>query len=95
MANNAEVVRNEKISQIQFLLQIFKHVDNLRLNRNVQSRNRFVADDEFRVDGKRPCDSDTLTLAAGKFVRITVCVFAVESDGFKKRNDSVTSFLLV
>ena len=37
MTHNADIVRNEKICQMLLGLQIFQHVDNLRLNRHVQS----------------------------------------------------------
>src|SRR5205085_6612913 len=37
----------------------------------VQSRYRLVGNDEFRIDRECPGDADTLTLATGKFMRIT------------------------
>ncbi len=42
------------------------------LDRDVQSRNRLVADDELRVGGERPCDADALPLAAGELVGVPV-----------------------
>ena len=59
------------------MLQILKHIDDLRLNRNIECRNRFIAYNEFRIHGKRTGNADTLTLTAGKLVRIAVGVFAV------------------
>ena len=49
MFNDGQVVRNKDIGQAHFLLQIAQKVDDLRLNRNVERRHGFVANDEFRL----------------------------------------------
>ena len=46
MLNNGQIMGNEQISQIHALLQILKHIDNLRLNRNIQRRNRLITHNE-------------------------------------------------
>jgi hypothetical protein len=50
------------------VLQIFQQVDHLRLDGDVQRRNRFVADDEGGVRGQGAGDADALPLPAGKLV---------------------------
>ena len=71
MFDDREPVRNKQIRQPKFVLQVLQQVDDLRLNRNVERRNRLVADDQFRIQRKRPGDADSLPLTARKFVRIS------------------------
>ena len=62
------------------MTQIIQQIDNLRLNGNIQRRNRLVADDKFRSYRKRSRNADTLSLSAGKLMGITVCVFGIQTD---------------
>jgi len=41
-----------------------KQVDDLRLDGDVESRDRLVADDQFGFRRECPCDADTLALTA-------------------------------
>ena len=50
--------------------QFLHQVQYLRLNGNVKGGYRFVTDDQLRIEGQCPCDSNSLTLAAGKFMGI-------------------------
>ena len=59
-------------SELEFLLKITDERDDLRLNRNVQSGRRLVADEDLRVAGERDCDNDALAHAAGILERILV-----------------------
>ena len=68
-------MRNEQVSQAKFALEIFQHVNDLRLNGNIQRGNGFIAHDKFRIYRKRPGDTNALTLPAGKLVRIAVGMF--------------------
>ena len=65
-------MRDKKISQVLLLLEILQQVDDLRLDRNIKRRNRLVADDKFRAHRKTARNTDSLALAAGELVRITV-----------------------
>ena len=51
-----------------FLLQTVKQIQHLRLDRYIQRRHRFVADDNLGIHGKRPGYIDSLALTAGKFM---------------------------
>ena len=46
MPHQPEIVRDEQVGQLQSLLEIHQQVDDLRLHRHVQRRDRFVGDDE-------------------------------------------------
>ena len=51
-------------------LEIVEQVQDLRLDRDVERADRFVADDEVGVERERAGDADALALAAGEFVRV-------------------------
>ena len=72
MADNSQVMRHKNVGKAQFFLQVSKQVDDLRLDGNVQGRNRLVADDQLRVARQRAGNTQALTLAAGHFMRVTV-----------------------
>ena len=66
-----QVVRDEQNGKSELFTQIVQQVDDLRLNGNVQSGNRFVCNDKFRLHDDGTSHADTLTLTAGELVRIT------------------------
>ena len=51
-------------------LQIVHELQDLRLDRNVQSRGRLVRDEQLRLAGQCHGDHDTLTHTAGQLMRI-------------------------
>ena len=79
--NRAQVVRDEQIRQVPLALQPLEQVDDLRLDRHVERRDRLVGDDEVRIGGQRARDADALLLAAGELVRIAVDEPLAQSDG--------------
>jgi hypothetical protein len=72
-------VRDKQIRNIQFFLQIFKRIDNLRLNRHIQSGNGSSQTMNLGLNRKRARNADSLPLSAGKFVRVAVRMLAVQS----------------
>ena len=50
--------------------QVRDQVDDLRLDRHVERRDRLVGDQQLRRQRERAGDGDALALAAGEFVRI-------------------------
>ena len=80
MPDHRQVVRDKEIRQVQFLLQVFQQVDHLRLDRDVERRNRLVADYQLRLQRQRARHADPLPLTAGKFMRITVHKRGVQPD---------------
>ena len=51
------------------LLHVDEQVQDLRLYRQIERRNRLVADDELGIEDERARDGDTLALSAGELVR--------------------------
>ena len=70
--DHREVVGDEEIGEPELALQVGQEVYYLRLHRDVESRDRLVADDQARVQGQRPGNTDALALAAREFVRKAV-----------------------
>lgn len=76
-----------------FSWQLLKHVDDLRLNGNVQRGDRLVADDELRLYRQCAGDADTLTLTAGQLMRETVGKLLIQTDLAQQVGDAVALFL--
>ena len=93
--NDREVMSDEQICETHLILQILKHVDDLRLNGYVKGRDRLVADDELRIYREGSRDTDTLSLSAREFVRVAVRMLGIQSYSLKKADDPVVSLLLV
>ena len=52
MVHDTQVVGNEDIGQPQLFLKVLQQVQNLCLNRNIQGRDRLVADDQFGLNAQ-------------------------------------------
>lgn len=74
MAHHGQVVRDEHIRQSQLVPQITQQVEHLRLHRQVQRGDRFVAHDDVGFQGQGAGDPDPLPLPAGELLRIAVRV---------------------
>ena len=78
--HHAEIVGDEQIGQLELGLQVLHQVDDLGLDRDVERRDRLVADDELGMERQRAGDADALALAAGELVREALGVVAREAD---------------
>ncbi len=78
--HDAEIVRDEEIGEAQLRLQVGEEVEDLRLDRDVERRDRLVGDDELRREHERAGDRDALALAAGEHVRIATVVLGPQAD---------------
>ena len=58
-------MRDEQICQAEVALELGQQVDDLSSDTYVESRDRFVADDELRPQSQRAGDADALALASG------------------------------
>ena len=63
-------MRDEHVGEASVLLQVLQKVQDLCLDGNIQRRYRLIADDEFRMKGKRTGDTDSLAASAVQLVRI-------------------------
>src|SRR5438093_10906188 len=88
MPDRAQIVRDEQVRQVPLLLKALDQIQNLRLDRDVQRRDRLVGDDEIGIGGERARNADALLLAAGKLVRIAVDEARAQPDGFHQLLDA-------
>ena len=88
VAHDVQVVRDEDVGEAEVALQVLEQVQDLRLHRDVERRDRLVADDQLRVDGERARDADALALAAGELVREAVVVLGVQADDLEQLLDA-------
>ena len=61
-------------------LQLFKQVDYLRLNRNVQCRNRLITDNNFWLKYNSASNTNTLALATRELMRVAVLELKVKAN---------------
>ena len=69
VANDREIVGDEQITQAELLLKVLQEIQNLRLHRDVERRDRSVEDDELGRERERPSDADALVLAPENWCR--------------------------
>ena len=86
-AHDGEVVRDEEIREPEVVLEVLEQVQDLRLDRDVERRDRLVADDQLRVERERARDPDPLPLAARELVRVAVREARVEADDVEQLAD--------
>jgi len=75
----------DKKPAIRFGLQVAQQIEHLRLHRDIQCRNRFIADDELWLQDQRPGNADSLALSPAELVRVAPRVLGTQTDGRKRR----------
>ena len=91
MAHHRQIVRHKEIGQAKLFLQILEHIDHLRLNGNVQCRDRLIADDKLRINRQSAGNSHSLPLTARKLMRITAGVILIQSDAVEQLQNKFLS----
>ena len=75
IAHNGQVMGDKDVGQAQLLLQRFEQVDDLCLNRNIQRRNRLIADNQLWVAGQGAGNAQALALATAHLVGVALAHF--------------------
>ena len=83
--DDREIMTDEEQRQAKF--PHLKQIDDLRLDGDVERRDRLVADDQVRLRRERPCDADALALSALEFVRPSVQRITRQVHGVHQRGD--------
>src|SRR5262245_60133222 len=78
MLDHAEIVADEEVSEAEVVPQLHEQVEDLRLDRDVERRYRFVANQELGLHRERARDADTAALSAAELVRVARLVARVE-----------------
>jgi len=63
--DHRQIMRDEQVGQPVLVLQIHQEIDDLGLDRDVERRDRLVADDQLRAQGESAGDSDLILTSAG------------------------------
>ena len=84
IVHHREVVRDEQIGDFELLLQILQQVEDLGLDRDIQRRDRLVADQELGLERQRPRNTDALALTAGETVGVAVERPDIQAHQFQK-----------
>src|SRR6266702_3153361 len=71
LRGNPQIMGDEQYGKIELLAHLVEQFEHLGLHRDVERRNRLVADQEHRLHRQRAGDADPLPLPAGELVRIT------------------------
>src|SRR5579864_8092488 len=72
VADDAYIVGDEQVGQPKLLLQTDQQVEYLSLNGDIECGSRFVKNQHFRLEHKRPRNGDPLTLASAELVWKTI-----------------------
>jgi hypothetical protein len=84
--NHRQIVRNQNQGERELAPQPVKQLDNLRSGRDIKRRNGLIGDEKIRAQNQRAGNPDALSLASGKFVRVTVERRGVEPNHFEHGN---------
>ena len=95
MFDHAEVVGHKQVGQSEPFLQLEHEVQDLRLHRDVERRDRLVGDDQTWIQCRRAGDPDSLTLAATERVRIAAHVLGPKADEPQELCDSVRALAAI
>ena len=79
-ADNRQVVRDKQIGRSPLALELFQQVQNLSADGNIQRGDRFVRNHKLRFHHHCSCQTDSLALTAGEFVRIAGQVLRKQTD---------------
>ena len=86
---------DEEIRQLHLFLKIYQQVHDLSLHGDIQSRDCFIADDEFRIHCERTGKADSLALTAGEFMREAVGMLGMQADFFQQLIDHLHAFVII
>ena len=66
--DDRKIMPDEEIGQAVLLLQVLEQVQHLALHRNIQCGDRFIADDQVRLQRNGAGNADALALAAAELL---------------------------
>ena len=85
--HDGKVMRDEQHGDAALGLQSLQEREDARLNRDIQCRQDFVAQQQGRLGDKAACDGDALALAARQFVGKALGIIRVQPDIGERRDD--------
>src|SRR5207302_9473982 len=89
--NHRQIVSDKQVGEIELLPQVLQQVNDLSLDGDVKRRDRFVKDQELRLNRQRAGDADPLALSAAELMRITCSEVGLERDAAEQLPDPLPS----
>ncbi len=80
VVHHAQIVRDEEVGELELDLQLAQQVQDLRLDRDVERRDRLVRHHQLRPQHQGAGDGDALALAAREHVGIAVVMLRPQAD---------------
>src|SRR5690554_4420290 len=77
--DHGKIVADKDVSKIVFELQLAEQIDNLALDGTIQRRSWFIEQNQAWFEYQCPGNGNALALPAGKFVRVTMPGFRIQS----------------
>ncbi|MPL96993.1 hypothetical protein SDC9_43180 [bioreactor metagenome] len=93
VAHHLQVVADEDHAKALLPLQVAQQVHHLRLDRDVERRDRLVTDQKRRIGGQRPRDHHALALPARELVRIAPALIGAQPDRGHQRGGAGRALL--
>jgi hypothetical protein len=91
LRDDREAMRYENVSQLKFALQLLQQQKHLRADRNVQSGDRLIGNNQAGLKNEGASYTDSLALPAGKFVRISLQCFGGESNALQNGGGAIAT----
>src|SRR5690625_1062326 len=73
VANHTEIMRDENIGNTCSPLDFDQQFEHTLLGRQIESRHRLVAHNQFRFKSQRPCNGNSLALPTRELLRQSLC----------------------
>ena len=73
--DHGQIMPDEQVGKTVLLLQILQKIQNLALHRHIECGHRLITYNQLRLQCDGSCNSDSLPLASGKLMRITILEF--------------------
>ena len=90
--DDAEVVGDEQVGEVEGFLEVFEEVDDLGLYGYVEGGDGFVCDDEFGVEREGAGNADALALSPGKGMGISPQVIGTQAHADEQLLNAVFEF---
>ena len=91
LVDDIEIMADEQVAQFISVLQFIQQLQDLSLDRYVQSRDRLVRNDELRPCDHGRGDADSLALSSGQLPGPSLKVLVIQTDGVKGLPDRFAS----
>lgn len=88
--NDGEVMGNEEEGEVGLGAELAEEVEQACLDGDIEGADRFVADEDLRLDGEGAGEEDALALAAAQFGREAVDGLAGEVDLVEELEDALS-----